>query len=481
MTGSGHRAGSFNRVITSAIAAIAVAATSLAPAGVSSGLTWSSCAETMPDWQRVIGDTRMECTYVTVPMDYAKPAGRQIRIAVSRLKASDPAKRRGVLLGNPGGPGPSSISYPLDLETSTIGGVAKDHDMIGFDTRGAGFSDKIPCDDNIAPPEPATTEKAKLKAQFDYEARWNKLCGAVDTEFAAQLTTANVARDMDMIRAALGEPKISFYGASWGTAIGALYRSMFDSKVDKMWLESVMPPKMDLEAMDDAVDAVVDKNFGPFTEWLAQHDYEYHFGTTKEAVQKLLIDLKRDLAEAPRGDVDSTTVSYYMTPTAPSYVRSARELAVLVEGGTVAPVAAKSSLFGTGFQFDLVQNRAVICNEATGGRDFETIWAHKLNRKGKYPAAGGMSTHAQQCPEWPVDAQQWQLKRGTSPLQLSGHLYESTTPYVWAKDTQAAIGGSLLTILDDQHGSIRRTDCGSKVVEFFTTGRTFSGLCGGQS
>jgi hypothetical protein len=233
--------------------------------------------------------------------------------------------------------------------------------------------------------------------------------------------------------------------------------------------------------MDDAVDAVVDKRFAPFAEWLAQHDYEYHFGTGGEAVQKLLVALKKDLAEAPRGEVDSTTVAYYMTPSPPGYTQAARELAILVEGGTVKPVAAKSSLFGTGFQFDLVQNRAVICNDGTGGRDFETVWAHKLNRQGKYPAAGGMSTHAQQCPEWPVEAQQWQLTRGTSQLQLSGHLNESITPYAWALDMKAKIGGSLLTILDDQHGSIRRTECGSKVADFFATGRTFSGICGGKS
>jgi pimeloyl-ACP methyl ester carboxylesterase len=438
----------------------------------------------MADWQQVVGDTRMECTFVTVPMDYAEPDGRQVRIAVGRLKASS-AKPRGVLFVNPGGPGPSSISYPLDIADSTFGDLARDFDLIGFDTRGAGFSDRVDCDgDPSAPPVATTgTEKEKVRSRFQYEGSWNTYCGGVDRAFAAQLTTANVARDMNAIRAALGVEKINFYGASWGTGIGANYRSRFDSHTERMWLESVMPPSMDLARMDAAVDAVVEKNFVPFTEWLARHDAEYHLGTTGAAVRKTLLALRDELAVNPRGTVSGGEVSYLLTPPESEYVWAATDLVTLYEGGTPPGTtpAARRSVFagGTGFSFNLVQNRAVICNDATGGRDFDTVWADKRAQRDRYPAAGGMSYLAEQCPQWPVTAKPWQLNRGRSALQLSGHLHETVTPYVWAKEMQAQIGGRLLTVLDDEHGSIRRTECGAKVVDFFRTGEPATGTCGG--
>jgi len=439
----------------------------------------------MADWQEVVGDTRMECTFVSVPVDYAKPDGRKVRIAVGRLKAVS-EKPRGVLFVNPGGPGPSSISYPLDIAESTFGELAKDYDLIGFDTRGAGFSDRVDCDgDPSAPPVTDTgTEKEKVRSRFQYEGSWNKFCGAMDLEFAAQMTTANVARDMDTIRAALGADKINFYGASWGTGIGANYRSLFDSHVERMWLESVMPPRMDLEKMDAAVDALMEKNFVPFTEWLAGHDAEYHLGTTGEVVRKTLLGLRDELAVHPRGTVSGGEVSFRLTPPESEYVWAATDLATLYEGGTLpgtTPAARRSVLAeGSGFWFNLVQNRAVICNDATGGRDFGTVWANKQTRRGTYPAAGGMSYFAEQCSQWPVAATPWQLTKGKSALQLSGHLYEAVTPYVWAQQMQAKIGGTLLTVLDDEHGSIRRTECGAKVVDFFRNGKPATGSCGGQ-
>ncbi|MEV6898095.1 hypothetical protein [Amycolatopsis sp. NPDC051372] len=78
-------------------------------------------------------------------------------------------------------------------------------------------------------------------------------------------------------------PKISFYGVSYGNVIGTVYRSMFDRRVDRLWLDSVMPPVMDLSAMDGSIDAVAEKGFGRFVTWPAQHDAEYHFGTTADA------------------------------------------------------------------------------------------------------------------------------------------------------------------------------------------------------
>jgi pimeloyl-ACP methyl ester carboxylesterase len=447
---------------------------------------WKPCTETLERWEEVIDDNgEAECTFVTVPLDYSKPDGRKLEIAVSRLKAK--GERRGVLLSNPGGPGGSAISYPFDLRTSTIGGVAENYDLIGFDPRGVGFSAAQFCDFPDQPPPPAPRDaEQKARNSFEYEATWNRTCAVGDPEFVAQLTTENTARDMDEIRKALGERKISFYGVSFGTAIGAYYRSLFDSSVDKMWLDSVMPPTMDMSTMDADVAAVDETRFEPFLRWLAARDHDYHLGKKSADVRRTLLALRTELDSHPRGDTDGSMVGALLTPAPPSYAWSATQLMVLLEGGGAASLAAvgdtaheRPRFEVNGFAFNLINNRAVLCNDGTGGRDFAQMWAKRQERLRQYPAAGGNFQMSQQCPDWPVPARPWRLAKGTSALQLSGHIGENVTPYAWARQMQATIGGALLTVNDDQHGSVRRSPCGAKVVEFFRTGRGDNGSCEG--
>ncbi|ALG09858.1 alpha/beta fold hydrolase [Kibdelosporangium phytohabitans] len=103
------------------------------------------------------------------------------------------------------------------------------------------------CEDDWTQPDPSLPEKQKARFEAD---RDHQRRVARDPEFARTLTTATIARDMDRIRIALGEDKIGYYGISWGTALGAQYRTLFDAHVDKMLLDSVMPPDLDLIEMD---------------------------------------------------------------------------------------------------------------------------------------------------------------------------------------------------------------------------------------
>jgi pimeloyl-ACP methyl ester carboxylesterase len=489
-----------------ALSVLSLAAPPSTPAHAATDtLSWVNCAAAVKDWQDITnGDTTAQCTTVTVPLDYANPSGRTLEIAVSRLKANDPAKRRGILLSSPGGPGGSSITYPLDIAKSLLGDVATDHDLIGFDPRGVGYSTRVDCDPGEFPAVPPTaTAKEKAKAAAAYETEYNTRCAPQDLAFTRQLTTANVARDMDAIRAALGERKISYFGVSWGTGLGAVYRSLFDANVDRMWLDSVMPPTMDLEAMDSDVDAVNEGYFVRFADWLAKHDAEFHLGASRNAVRETLFALRDRLSKEPRqtsdGQLvyDGDTVTRYITLPELLWGFVATELVILHEGGVpgaaAAPALAASakaknnrkainprSLFGLGedFQFfNYLQNRAVLCNDATGGRDFETVWAAKRNRALRYPAAGGESNHALQCQGWPLPAEPWRLQKGKSPLQLSGHTDEDVTPYAWAKSMQAAIGGQLVTVDNGEHGSLSRVPCAAKAVDFFHTGHTTKGKC----
>ncbi|WP_326567413.1 alpha/beta fold hydrolase [Amycolatopsis rhabdoformis] len=424
-------------------------------------------------------------------MDYAQPQGRKINVAVSRRKAADPAKRRGVLVANLGGPGLGNIEDPGAFSTMGLAAVADDYDVVGFDMRGTGYSDKINCEWQDGPSVPVTASaKEKAKAGFATYTEFNKRCTAIDPAFVKQLTTSNTARDLDSLRAALGAPKISFYGVSYGTAIGAVYRSMFDSHVDRMWLDSVMPPVMDLSTMDGSRDAVSEKRFGQLVTWLAQHDAEYHFGTTANAVHSALFTLRDQLVQHPRV-IDDTTVldgqwargQFAMPENA--WAAAADDLATVRDGGVPAsahPAAGARQLFG--FDADphglnSVQYNAMFCNEGTGGRDFEQVWSQVQAHQREYPATGGAFEIAGFCGGWPFPAQPWKPVKGSSAFEVSGHLDEADTPYAWAVDTQKAAGGALLTVLDGQHASLDKIPCGQKAVDFFRTGRTVSGSCRG--
>jgi pimeloyl-ACP methyl ester carboxylesterase len=156
---------------------------------------------------------------------------------------------------------------------------------------------------------PVVARKDQARETAERAAAANRKCVDAHPTFVRNLTTPTIARDVDRIREALGEDKIGYYGVSWGTALGAQYRTLFDAHVDKMLLDSVMPPDLNVTAMDDGRATAGENTFHDFASWIARYDAVYHFGTTEPDVAKALLDLWAELAGHPRGDVDGATVN----------------------------------------------------------------------------------------------------------------------------------------------------------------------------
>ncbi|WP_163567952.1 alpha/beta fold hydrolase [Fodinicola feengrottensis] len=205
---------------TGLIAAPALAAPVTAAAPT---IQWGACP---PDIAAEPGAAALQCGTISVPLDYKRPSGPHINVAVSKLTATDKAKRRGVMLLNPGGPGGPGLDLPLVFGSLMPASVLQSYDLIGFDPRGLGHSNPLTCglsaqqQQNLIPyPSPdgfaaqVASQRQVVQQCFDHS--------------GAQLpyiTTANTARDMDQIRMGLGEPKISYLGYSYGTYLGAVYR-----------------------------------------------------------------------------------------------------------------------------------------------------------------------------------------------------------------------------------------------------------------
>ncbi|WP_055699062.1 alpha/beta hydrolase [Streptomyces silaceus] len=225
------------------LAGTVAAATGLpeAPKSPTQNVSWGRCSAD----QKELNEAGAQCAKVTVPLDYADPGGRTIKIAISRVKAKSPGERRGILLSNPGGPGGTGLAHTLALRP-TLKDVADRYDLIGFDPRFLGESTPVTCGTAPRPKPPAETTTPR--ADFEESVR-----AARDTarrcrehgDNAALLphaSTRNVARDMDAIRAALGEPRLSYYGISYGADLGAVYTQLFPRPADRVVLDSSTDP-----------------------------------------------------------------------------------------------------------------------------------------------------------------------------------------------------------------------------------------------
>jgi pimeloyl-ACP methyl ester carboxylesterase len=237
------------------IASVAIIASSLAAAPVQASpatpgrSTPSARGVVAPiptlNWHACFGGD-LECTRAAVPLDYDDPAGATVSIFMSRLLARDQAHRIGSLFVNPGGPG-----VPASLVVQPIAGalgpqVRDRFDVIGIDPRGTGRSQQVRCQSDTAAPDfpaatvPLTLRQARPLIRFD---SWvADSCADQANDILDHMSTADTARDMDLIRQAVGDSALSYYGISYGTYLGATYAAMFPDDVRAIVVDGVLDP-----------------------------------------------------------------------------------------------------------------------------------------------------------------------------------------------------------------------------------------------
>ncbi|MFB7470451.1 alpha/beta fold hydrolase [Kitasatospora sp. NPDC056184] len=271
--------------------ATALALPGAAAAGEASGaaapapsIAWGPCPKSeppMPD-----PTPAAQCATVQVPVDWARPNGPKTGIFVARHRATDPSRRIGVLLSNPGGPGAPGAEDALYAGIPDLGVYGPEmlerFDLVGFDPRGIGRSRPAPCeetaDDESSADDESTAEEA---AEFPQDAaaferlraangRTAAGCLRAMGPLAAHLDTESVARDMDAIRAALGERRISYLGHSYGTLLGERYARLFPERLRAMALDSAVDPdRPDAERYLTDSSATVDAMFEQLAAWCA--------------------------------------------------------------------------------------------------------------------------------------------------------------------------------------------------------------------
>ncbi|MFH0516173.1 alpha/beta hydrolase [Streptomyces sp. M41] len=274
------------------------------------GLTFGAC----PKKLELPGN--VQCGTVSVPLDYAQPEGKQIRLTVSRVRAThkDPhnSKRRvprqGALVYNPGGPGASGLHFPLIGLLPAWKRLAGAYDLVGYAPRGVGPSAPLSCENpknlangpSQAPTYPSEAYKKERIARAKAYARG---CAERTGSALRHYNSLNNARDLDVLRAALGEERLTFMGASYGTYFGALYATLFPSHVRRMVFDSAVNPAPEQIWYRNnlAQSAAFEGRWADFREWVAEHHAVYGLGATAEEVLRSYDRARARLAVKPAG------------------------------------------------------------------------------------------------------------------------------------------------------------------------------------
>ncbi|MEW9554949.1 alpha/beta fold hydrolase [Nonomuraea sp. NPDC050783] len=199
-------------------------------------VAWAAC-----------GEYGGECATIKVPLDYADPSGPTLDLAIGRLKALNPAKRIGVLVVHPGGPGASGINpFILGNAIPAESALRQYFDLVSLDPRGVGRSSPIQCSVDVLDQMPATypADEAEYQTWVAYNAKLSKDCREHSGAIFDHVDTTSATRDVDSLRAALGERKISFFAISYGTQVGQQYAELFPGRLRALAIDSNMDHSM---------------------------------------------------------------------------------------------------------------------------------------------------------------------------------------------------------------------------------------------
>lgn len=263
---------------------------------------------TTPRWRPSGAHRLLERTTVTVPVDHARPDGPTIELAVGRVRAADPGRRRGVLVainGGPGGDEGMGIAMPLRLLGTDL---HQCYDIVGIDPRGFGESAPIHREAGAWESIDTRPDDAAVAELVESARRTEKTCARDGGELRRYVTTRNTARDLDLVRAALGEERLSYLGYAYGTYVGAVYATMFGDRTDRIVLDSCVHPDWLWQRQFAAQAEAIRANVDAWAAWTGRRHATYGLGRGAAAVLATVEELAAARAGGPVGGVDLGTL-----------------------------------------------------------------------------------------------------------------------------------------------------------------------------
>lgn len=421
------------------------------------------------DWSECEGG---ECGRLRVPIDYANPDDGEIELELLRVPAENESERQGSLVVNPGGPGASGVEYARLGSLVVSPPVAEAYDIVGFDPRGVAGSAPITCFDDEemdewlgadpSPDTPAEEEDAEELAEEFAEA-----CEAAAPDLLGHVSTVEVARDVDILRAVLGESELDYLGASYGTFLGTTYAELFPERVGRLVLDGAVAPELTsvelslgqaggfeqatrayvqncVDNGDCPLGSSVDEGMEGITEFLDDLD-----------VEPISVDGDANTELTEGWALLGIIVAMY-DENAWDILTQAMERALDGDGSTLQYLAniyadrdAEGNYSGNGNQAIY----AVNCLDRPGGdsdvsepellAQFEEV----APTFGPYLAGDGA------CADWPVEASETLEDydaEGAAPILVIGTTGDPATPYEWAEDLADTLDSGVLLSYDGE-------------------------------
>ncbi|QNF93711.1 MULTISPECIES: alpha/beta hydrolase [Janibacter] len=434
-----------------------------------------------------------ECATLEVPMDYEQPDGQTIEIAVLRVQAKGEAA--GSLVVNPGGPGGSGVDYAAAADFIVSDQIRRHFDVVGFDPRGVGRSHPVDClsdadmDDYLAKdPTPDTPEEksAGERAQKEFADGCKDKTG----ELLGHVSTADAARDMDVLRAALGDGKLTYLGKSYGTYLGATYADLFPDRSGRMVLDGVLPP----DATSEEVAIGQAKGFDTATRAWAQDcvDDDCPLGSSVDEVVEHVQSQLEELDEQPlpaSAGIELTegwaTWGIAQAMYDQGMWSQLTDALVAADDGDGGPLSELGRAYagrdsGGTYQNNMLEALpAVSCLDTPDGPGDPDDLVARAEKEA--PIWGRALASESPCAQWPIDPTNTPHEvdaEGADPILVVGTTRDPATPYEWAQRLHEQLADSaLITHEGDGHTAyMRQNSCVDEAVdEFWLTGTTPDG------
>jgi pimeloyl-ACP methyl ester carboxylesterase len=425
-------------------------------------------------------------------MDYAHPGGEQISVAVSRVRSENAQSRRGVLLLIPGGPGGSSLDDPSGRGQKLPQKVRDAYDLIGFAPRGLAPSTAVDCglehsDLALSKLRPWPAADGSVDDNLTTARRLSTACAENGGELIKHLSTRNEARDLDRLRAALGEQRVAAWGVSYGTYVGAVYAQLFPERTDRFVLDSNdnPDPAQVSRGWLAGHEQGVEDTFPEFAKWASQPGNPHRVAATAAEVRtrflRLAARLDRDPIPWPGAnppELNGNVLRQTMLDTLydPDDFPVLAGLMNAAEQGTLPPAPASPP-------DAVLQNVAAVgagtmCNDVAWPASTDAYQRAVTESRARFPLTAGMPRNAMVCAAWPYKQQEPPVTvtdRGPSNVLLVQNRRDVATPLSGALKLRQALGRRAVMVTVDSTGHDAYLDngnaCGDATVSrFLATG-----------
>ncbi|GHF68541.1 peptidase [Streptomyces mashuensis] len=453
-------------------------------------LSWSSCpAPTAAQGGGKAPGKGWECARLPVPLDYDQPDGKKIELALIRTKARDQHRRIGSLVFNFGGPGGSGVAT-LPALADGYGTLRDRYDLVSFDPRGVGESAGVTCQsdrelDASLQTDATPDDDAELRTLLAENKKAVDACAKNSGTVLPHVGTVDAARDMDRIRASLGDEKLNYFGISYGTELGGVYAHLYPKNVGRAVLDAVVDPTQDpLQggigqakgfqlALDDYLK---DCSSGGASAGLG--------GARCSSLDDITALLKRlDATPLPTDGsrkltqdeaVNGIAAALYSKDTWRYLTVGLREAIDKGTGNTLLLLFDSISGRSPDGRYSNLQaaNRAISCADAEQRYTVDDVRQHLPEFRAASPVFGESAAWSMlSCTGWPVKGR-WKTSdvtaAGAPPILVVGNAGDPATPVAGARAMAGRLGkgvGVVLTVQGEGHGTYGVSSCATKAVD----------------